>query len=225
METSGLINAYFISGLGADKRIFNKININKNVNIIHVNWIEPFKNETLPDYANRLSKIIDNSKPFILVGVSFGGMLATEIAKITTPLATIAISTTISSHHLPQMYQLAGRLNILRFIPSKLLKSSNKLTQNYFFGVHGEEEKLLLKNIVNDTDPKFLKWAIGSIITWKNSIKPKNLYHIHGTNDKILYSKNSKPDYLINNGTHFMVYQNATEISTIMNNIILTSKK
>lgn len=225
MEVASLINAYFISGLGADKRIFDKISLDKNINIIHVNWIEPINNESLTDYAIRLSKVIDQTSPFVLIGVSFGGMLATEMTKICSPIVTIVISTTVISSQLPNLYRFAGKLNILKFIPSKTLKLSNKLTQNYFFGVRSKEEKLLLTKIVNDTEPKFLKWAIGSIITWKNYVRPKNLYHIHGTNDKILYSKISKPEYSIKDGTHFMVYQNATEISTIMNNIILKSKK
>ncbi|WP_421943391.1 alpha/beta fold hydrolase [Pedobacter sp.] len=221
MEVASLINAYFISGLGADRRIFDKIKLDKSINIIHVNWIEPLSNESLPDYAKRLSKVIDQTSPFVLIGVSFGGMLSTEIAKICSPKATIVISTTILSNQLPRLYRFAGKLNVLKFIPAGILKSSNKLTQNYFFGVSNKEEKLLLTKIVNDTESNFLKWAIGSIITWKNNIKPKNLYHIHGTNDRILYSKNAKPDFLINAGTHFMVYQKANEISAIINQIIL----
>ncbi|WP_231491983.1 alpha/beta fold hydrolase [Pedobacter sp. Leaf170] len=221
MEVASLINAYFISGLGADRRIFDKIKLDKSINIIHLNWIEPLSKESLTDYAKRLSKVIDQTSPFVLIGVSFGGMLSTEIAKIFSPKATIVISTTILSNQLPRLYRFVGKLNVLKFIPAGILKSSNKLTQNYFFGVSNKEEKLLLTKIVNDTESKFLKWAIGSIITWKNNIKPKNLYHIHGTNDRILYSKNAKPDFLINAGTHFMVYQKADEISAIINQIIL----
>jgi len=102
-----------------------------------------------------------------------------------------------------------------------VLKSSNKLTRNYFFGVSSEEDKRLLAKIVEDTDQNFLKSAIRSILTWKNEICPKNLIQIHGSKDKILYSKSSIPDYVIQNGTHFMVYQNASEISEILNKHLL----
>jgi pimeloyl-ACP methyl ester carboxylesterase len=217
------MNTYFISGLGADKRIFSKLKLNKKINIIHVDWINPVKNESLSVYAERLSKVIDKSQPFALVGVSFGGMIAVEIAKVLKPATTIIISGTMLSIHLPALYRFAGKLRLLNFIPARLLKSSNKLTQNYYFGTQSGTEKTLLSKIIKDTDPYFLKWAIGSILSWENKVKPERIFHIHGTNDKILYSRKATPDFVIENGTHFMVYQNAAEISGIIDEIILNS--
>ncbi|MFC3563064.1 alpha/beta fold hydrolase [Pedobacter jamesrossensis] len=217
------MNLYFISGLGADKRIFSKLKLDKNIKVIHVDWIEPNKNEPLAHYAKRLSQIINLSERFCVIGISFGGMIAVEIAKIYQPHVTIVISSPVESKYLPKMYRLAGRLKLINLVPAWILKASNKISQNYFFGVKSVEEKKLLSQIVADTDPKFLKWAIGSILSWKNNIRPKNLYHIHGTNDKILYSKKAKPNFLIKNGTHFMVYQNASEISGLINDLIIKS--
>ncbi len=215
------MNTYFISGLGADKRIFAKLKLDEKINIIHVDWITPVKNESLSVYAERLSKVIDKAQPFALVGVSFGGMIAVEIAKVLKPTTTIIISSTMLSIHLPALYRFAGSLGLLNIIPAKLLKSSNKLTQNYYFGTRSGSEKALLSKIIKDTDPIFLKWAIGSILSWQNKIKPERIFHIHGTNDKILYSKKAAHDFVIKNGTHFMVYQNAVEISGIINKLLL----
>jgi pimeloyl-ACP methyl ester carboxylesterase len=215
------MNAYFISGLGADKRIFSKLKLNAKINIIHIDWIAPNKNESLATYAQRLSKVIDITQTFALVGVSFGGMIAVEIAKILKPLTTVIISSTMLSAQLPVLYRFAGKLRLLKFIPAQLLKSSNRLTQNYYFGTRTSSEKTLLSEIIKDTDPYFLKWAIGSILSWKNEIRPERIYHIHGTNDKILYAKTARPDFVIENGTHFMVYQNAEEISDIIDKLLL----
>ena len=124
------------------------------------------------------------------------------------------------SIHLPALYRFAGSLGLLNIIPANLLKSSNKLTQNYYFGTRSGSEKTLLNKIIKDTDPIFLKWAIGSILSWENKIKPERIFHIHGTNDKILYSKKATPDFVIENGTHFMVYQNAKEISEIIDKLL-----
>lgn len=218
------MNVYFISGLGADKRIFSKLNLDQRINIIHIDWIEPNKNESLKNYAKRLGSVIDVTQLFAIVGVSFGGMIATELAKVYEPKITIAISSTIESKYLPAFYRVAGKLNLIKITPAFFLKESNKITQNYFFGVKSIEERNLLSKIVADTNPKFLKWAIGSILSWDNNITPKNLYQIHGTNDKILYSKTVKPNFIIKNGTHFMVYQNAEEISEIINKLIFSLK-
>jgi hypothetical protein len=127
------------------------------------------------------------------------------------------------SAQLPALYRFAGKLGLLKLIPAKLLKSSNKLTQNYYFGTRSSNEKILLSKIIKDTDPYFLKWAIGSILSWKNETRPEQIYHIHGTNDKILYAKTARPDFVIENGTHFMVYQNAGEISGIINKLLCNS--
>lgn len=215
------MNVYLISGLGADKRIFSKLKLSAEFNIVHIDWIVPFSNESLVSYAKRLSKVIDVDYPFALIGVSFGGMIAVEIAKIIFPAVTIIISSTIISKNIPFLYQIAGKLNLLKIVPAKWLKSSNKLTQNYFFGTKSNQEKILLGKIITDTDPFFLKWAIGSILNWKNEIRPKNLYHIHGTKDKILYSSRDQPDFIIENGSHFMVYQKAVEISAIIERLLL----
>ena len=215
------MDTYFISGLGADKRIFSKLKLDEKINIIHIDWINPVKNESLSAYAERLSKVIDKSQPFALVGVSFGGMIAVEIAKVLKPTTTVIISSTMLSMHLPAPYRFAGKFGLLKLIPAKFLKSSNKLTQSYYFGTRSGSEKALLSKIIKDTDPYFLKWAIGSILSWENKIKPERIFHIHGTNDKILYSKKTTPDFVIENGTHFMVYQNASEISGIIDKLLL----
>ncbi|WP_316806658.1 alpha/beta hydrolase [Pedobacter agri] len=215
------MKAYFISGLGADKRIFSKLKLDPQIEVIHIEWIVPIKNESLRNYAKRLSSIIDVSNDFILVGVSFGGMIAVEISKLIAPRCTIIISSTLYSQDLPLLYRFAGKLQLVKLIPSWLIKSSNSLTQNFFFGTKSHSEKQLLRKIIADTDSRFLKWAIGSILSWRNSVRPNSLYHIHGTNDRILYSKSAKPDFVIKNGTHFMVYQNAGEISGIINSLHL----
>jgi len=73
-----------------------------------------------------------------------------------------------------------------------------------------------LKNIIKDTNPTFLKWAINQIVNWKNLSVPQNCIHIHGTNDRILPSKHLKVDYTIKNGGHFMTVNKAKEIEVII---------
>lgn len=71
---------YIFSGLGVDKRVFENINFG-NLNVHFVDWIEPLKNESLEDYAKRISIPFKDDNP-ILIGLSFGGILAVEISKI-----------------------------------------------------------------------------------------------------------------------------------------------
>ncbi|HEY0434517.1 MAG TPA: hypothetical protein VGC95_11625, partial [Chitinophagaceae bacterium] len=79
------MKAYFISGLGADRRAFYRIQMPSSIQIVHLDWIDPLPKESLNDYALRFSKLIDRHEEFILVGLSFGGMLAVELGKFLQP--------------------------------------------------------------------------------------------------------------------------------------------
>ena len=69
-----------------------------------------------------------------------------------------------------------------------------------------------MKNIIQDTPPKFIKWAIGQILLWKNDERPSNVFHIHGNSDRLFCIRRIKADIRIENGGHFMIYNKANEI-------------
>lgn len=41
---------YIFSGLGVDKRVFDKIDFSR-LNVVFVDWIDPLKNETFESYV------------------------------------------------------------------------------------------------------------------------------------------------------------------------------
>lgn len=62
---------YGISGLGADKRVFEFLTLDDE--FIPINWIAPHKKEPIKEYSKRISTVIDTHNDFCLIGVSFGG--------------------------------------------------------------------------------------------------------------------------------------------------------
>lgn len=203
------MNIYGISGLGADKRVFDKLSLDHSISCI--DWIEPLKNELIEAYAKRLSKVIDTSAPFILIGVSFGGIMAIELGKYVTPALTILISSATNKLDLKSFYRLAGKLKLTKVIPHQLYQMPIAVA-TYLFGT---EEKQLLKDILKDTDPKFTKWAITALTTWQNIQSPTNCIKINGNKDRLIPFR--KADYSIENGHHFMIVDKADEISNIIN--------
>ena len=202
---------YLISGLGADARVFQRLDF-KHFETRIIQWIDPKPNETLAGYALRLSMQIDTHKP-ILIGVSFGGMLAVEISQIIDCQKIILISSAKNSREIPSIYRLFGRLGLHRLIPVRLLKHANMLTY-FFFGMKTKAEKELLKGILDATDPVFLKWAMDAIVHWQNEALVPGLVHLHGDNDRILPIKNiSAADFTILNGGHLMTFCQASEIN------------
>lgn len=209
---------YLISGLGADERVFKNLDF-KNFEPHFIKWIEPFKNDTLESYAQRLSTVITTEKP-IIIGASFGGMVAVEIAKIKNCHRVIIISSAKNKYDIPFLYRFLGVLKIHYYIPSFLFKSANFISYR-LFGVQSKEDTILFKSILKDTDIYFLKWAMTAISLWKNEEVNKNIIHIHGTDDKILpLSKIHDINFTIKNGGHLMILNKANDINALLNRLI-----
>ncbi len=195
--------------------MFHKIDFG-NSSVEYIDWIKPRKHESLANYAKRISKNISSPKP-IIIGLSFGGILAVEISKLIEVEKLILIASVKTKLEIPKAYRIFGKLKLNTLIPNKLLKKSN-IISNWLFGLQNKEDKRLLEQILKDTDSKFLGWAINEILNWENTEEPKNCTHIHGTSDRILPIKNIKTIFIIKRGGHFMTVNKPQEISEIIKN-------
>ncbi|MGK7949783.1 MAG: alpha/beta hydrolase [Xenococcaceae cyanobacterium] len=211
-------NIYCISGLGADRRVFRNLKF-VGYQLVHLDWLAPNKQEKLSDYAKRLAEAIEDKEP-ILIGLSFGGMVAVEIAKQIKVKQVILISSAKQADEIPWYIKLFRWLPIHCFIPIKSLLWTVYWLINWFFGIETVEERKLLKEILVDTDAKFLKWAINRVVFWKNEITPKNIYHIHGTSDRIFPMAFVKPDITLEKGGHLMVVNRADPLAKIIYRLI-----
>lgn len=207
---------YCLSGLGVDESAFRTFTP-KNTEIVHIPWIAPLKNESLSHYAHRLFELSDLPMDYALLGVSFGGMIAQEFAKIQAPQSLFLISTISSSGELPFLFKIGARLRIHTIIPSRLLTWTTPFT-HFLFGTKERKDKLLLKEILAQTDPTFLKWAMNAITRWKNEVVISGI-RIHGDKDRILPTK-TNVDYLISNAGHFMIATHGEHVSSIVEKCI-----
>ncbi len=202
-------NIYIFTGLGADERVFHKINF-ENYNAIHVKWITPLMNESIEAYALRLTEQITTNNP-ILVGLSFGGMMVVEVAKHITTEKIILVSSSKNKNEIPFYYKLAGKIRLHKIIQAKFLVKANKIT-NKVFSVRTSEDKKIISSMMGASDVNFLNWAIDKIVNLKNEVVHKNLIHIHGTADRILPMAFVKADIVIKGGTHLMIMNRADEV-------------
>lgn len=209
---------YFISGLAADERVFKYIKLPEGVEMVHLNWITPYKNESLADYALRLSEKIDNSEPFVLVGLSFGGMLATEIAKRTKPVQTVLISSIPLSAHLPKYFRAAAAIRLHKYIPIGFVKMMAR-SKRFFTRETGEDKKLLWQ-IIDDSDTNFIRWAMGAILSWNNKELPSPLMHIHGTRDEVLPERFTKPTHIVPKAGHLLVMTAPRMVNNLLAEVV-----
>lgn len=206
------MNVYFISGLGADSRIFQNIVLPGWCNIIHLDWLMPRRHEPMEEYCRRMAARIDTSRPFALVGLSFGGMVAVELAKIVAPKTVVLISSAANRGQLPPLYRWAGRLGLHHLVLITLVRRMGRLA-NWFFGVKQPAETEVLQQYLHHTPAQLLKWSIASIVKWKNADLPHNILHLHGTADRVLPIKYSGTCIPIEQGSHFMVWNMATVLN------------
>lgn len=212
--SSEKLNIYCIPGLGTNSLLFKKINI-PGCTIIPIAWLSPLKQETLPAYARRLSAQIDTSKPFMLLGVSFGGMCAVEIAKQLKPLKTILIS---SSKTYKELHPL---LIFLKFVPIHFLVPDAwyiklaKLVKGRL-GVTRELEKDFAE-IMCHLPENYFRRTVHMVAHWRNTEIPGNVIQIHGDADKVIpFRKALHYDYLIKKGSHLIILDKAEEINKII---------
>lgn len=206
------INAYLVSGLGADRRAFSRTKLPPGYRVHYIDWILPYRNESFEAYALRLSEGIDRTRPFVLVGLSFGGMLVSELSGLLSPRKTILISSASNRNELPWYFRLAGRLGIHRLLPSRLLKRTNVLIYK-IIGTGTREEKAMLRGMLEDAEVSVFRWSVNAILTWKRTERPLNIFHIHGSRDLMLPQRYVNADLVVPGGKHFMLYSMAGEVN------------
>jgi pimeloyl-ACP methyl ester carboxylesterase len=209
------LTVYFISGLGADRRIFARLSLPPYIRIRHIEWIEPLRKESLSDYCRRLAAQVDAEDRFVLAGLSFGGMVAIELSRILQPKLVILISSIATRKELPLHFKLIRLLKLHRITPVSLMKFPRPFIY-WFFNVRTKAEKIMLQSFLETVSGRYLKWSINAVVNWKSDQRPGNLFHIHGSADRIFPYEKTHADVRVENGGHLMVYDKAGEISKIL---------
>jgi len=210
---------YLFPGQGSDFRIFNRLTWNGSVDTVYMVYPVPEKNESLHDYALRFIPLIDTSKPFILIGVSLGGMICTELADTLHPEKVILISSAKSSDELPGRYTFQKSIKLNKMVPEKTVKKGAIYLQP-IVEPDSREDLDFFRSMLGSKDPIYLKRTVDMIINWDKTNYHPNIIHIHGEHDHTIPLKNVHADYVIKNGSHMMVYTRAEEIVEILNIIL-----
>jgi pimeloyl-ACP methyl ester carboxylesterase len=206
---------YFISGLGADERLFRNLDM-RGSRCVYVSWIKPLPDESLTGYALRLAGQIKEQQGAVLVGVSLGGILSVEIAKRMNISAAIIISSVKTRDELPLSYRLLSYVSfVVRLFPYSIIRRIPFLLY-YHMGARTREEIELLQDFMRKTDESFVHWASEKIICWQNREVPANVFHIHGTEDRVFPFSKVKNAVGIKGGTHLMVLNRARKISRLI---------
>ncbi len=173
----------------------------------------------MKSYAKRLSKQIDKSQDFIIIGVSLGGMLATEMTDFLNPEKTIIISSAKCKYELPHRYRFQNIIPVYKLIPGKMSKKSSFFMQP-LVEPDRKIEKDIFVSMLKDKDPDFLEITIQMIMTWDRETYSDKIIHIHGDNDNTIPHRNVKYNYLIKDGSHMMTLTRVKKVSVLLMKIL-----
>lgn len=205
---------YLIPGQGSDTRIFNHIDFS-GFDTTHIVYVVPQKNETMSNYAQRILQQIDTTQPFSLIGVSLGGMIATEITKKTHPTHTIIISSARTRYQLPYRYRLMRVVPINRLFKGKIIRAMGIMVQP-LVEPDSRKERTLCKSMLQAKHPLLLERGINMIIHWDNEEDNPNIIHIHGTKDHTLPYRRMDGVITVKNGSHMMALTRGEEVGKVI---------
>lgn len=213
---------YAIPGLGTTDKLYINTQI-KGAEVIVLQWPTPEKSDTMQSYAHKFLPQIDTSRPFCLLGVSFGGMLCTELSKIISPKKVFLVSTSKLRKELPWFIRL------MKHIPlHKLISEAKHRTLAYQSGWligFGKAYIPEFLGMVDSMTENYFKHCIHIIVSWDNKELPKNAVHIHGKTDRLLWYRFVRPHYSIENGSHAMILFQAEEVNNIIEKEINSSSQ
>lgn len=210
---------YLFPGQGSDARLFKHLKLPDGYDTVNIFYPVPEKREGMKEYAKRFVSQIDTSSPYVLLGVSLGGIICTELTDILDPLKTIIISSAKTKDELPGRYTFQQTIPLNRIIPKRLTKGGARLLQG-IVEPDRRHDKETFKDMLKNKDPLYLKRTVDMIINWDRTRYSEQIIHIHGDKDHTIPIKNLEFDYLLEGGSHMMMITRAHEINEILREIL-----
>lgn len=198
------IPVYFMPGLAASSSIFERIALPVDgFEMILLEWELPLNNESLSEYAERISKKVTHENP-VLIGVSFGGILVQEMAQFLDVRKIIIISSVKSNLEFPTAFKVAKTTKAYKLFPTNLISNIENLAL-FSFGNKVKKRIDLYEKFLSVRDKKYLDWAIEKVILWDRTEIVNNVIQIHGDADEVFPIKNIERCIVVKGGTHIMI--------------------
>jgi len=193
-----------LAALGGDERLFEP----QRRAFPHLEclpWIEPLAGETLESFGRRMAEAYPLEGRYFLGGVSFGGMVALEMARYLEPQAVFLIGSCRSGSAVPWYLRMFEFL--FRPVPMMILDPV------FRFGINvrvrtirdGDEAGKIFSEMVRETSLSFIRWGGRAVTGWNfDSDLNCPVFHIHGGGDRIIPLRLVHPDKVVPGAGHLV---------------------
>lgn len=166
-------------------------------------WPPPKRTESLAGYAERFAATEGCAGFDWIGGVSFGGMVALEMARHVRPRGVVLIASAKTpraiSPWLRALAPLRGLTPGSRALPSRMVQGTLRAALGPMDEPHARE----LARQARTVDPGFLRWAMSAVLGWAGCADcPCPVVHIHGSVDRIIPMSRVRPTVVIRGAGH-----------------------
>lgn len=225
-----------LPGLGADFHLFLP-QLKAFEDSIIPAWIEPTgPREALRLYAARFTEHLRREgqldRPFALVGFSFGGQVAMEIARyllmrrassegeITLPAGIVLVSACRSRDAVTNKF--VRRVKLGNFVPKPLVRPTDRLIAPRFAKANrlDQQQTRWLREMTRTLDPTMLKWGGNATVDWNLVADEARavereipILQIHGEEDTTVPDTLREADVTIAGGRHLIQWTSAEHVN------------
>jgi len=218
--SKAIVHVYFMPGMAANSSIFEYIKLPEDQFKIHyLDWTLPEKGMNIISYAEKMCTLITHQNP-VLLGVSFGGILVQEMAKIIAVRKVIIVSSVKSKNELPKRMLFARYTSIHRLLPTGLVNNVELLAK-YAFGETVTKRLALYEKYLSIRDKFYIDWCIHEMVNWSQAIPSQHVIHIQGAKDAVFPIANIKQCIIVPNGSHTIIIHRAKWFNKHLPTIIL----
>ena len=219
------------SGLGADEHVFRP-QLAAYPRLTVMDWLEPNWGETFDGYAQRLAEkiraeVIGDTNPnhVVIGGLSFGGIVALEVAKHLRPAGVVLLATARRPKDLPRRIRIWRPIRGLApFLPVRFFQWA---MIPFAFGparwlipYHSSVLRQFYKS-----NPWVVAWSIHQILSWDQMPELAcPVFHIHGGRDFVIpnpaqYHAADQPEVIesIPSAGHLITLTHPKEVAKFLN--------
>ncbi|MDP2342400.1 MAG: alpha/beta hydrolase [Deltaproteobacteria bacterium] len=184
-----------LPGLGADHRLFQHqreaFGADEADQVVVQPWIDPVDGEDLPAYARRLADVVaarvDRSRPLLLGGSSFGGMVALECARVLRPDGVVLIGSCRDLGGIRAVFRWL--LPLVRLVPLIGHRWFARMgaAVAFVFGARSDVDRALFAEMLRASPPARVQWACNAMTRWRpRAIEGIPVFAVHGASDHLL---------------------------------------